>query len=82
MVYLFVNQSSECEVLLCVCSSDQELSLGDAPVHMTLLDERPSGKLCVSYSKQTVVDAIDEIMGTAQRVPNLDIAKVRAGEMV
>ena len=49
----------------------------DVPVHMTLLDERPSGKLCVSYSKQTAVDAIDEILGTTQRVPNLDVAKVR-----
>ncbi len=43
---------------------------------MTLLDERPSGKLCVSYQKQTVVDAIDEIRATTQRIPNLDIAKV------
>ena len=43
---------------------------------MTLLNEHPSGKVCVSYQKQTVVDAIDEIMATAQRIPNLDIAKV------
>ena len=43
---------------------------------MTLLDERPSGKVCVSYQKQNVVDVIDEIMATAQRIPNLDIAKV------
>jgi hypothetical protein len=54
----------------------QELSLPDVPINMTLLDERPSGKVCVSYQKQTVVDAIDEIMATAQRIPNLDIAKV------
>ena len=43
---------------------------------MTLLDEHPSGKVCISYQKRTVVDAIDEIMATAQRIPNLDIAKV------
>ena len=43
---------------------------------MALLDERPSGKLCVSYQKQPVVDAVDEIKGTTQRIPNLDIAKV------
>ena len=43
---------------------------------MTLLDERPSGKLCVSYQKQAVVDAVDEIKATMQRIPNLDIAKV------
>ena len=43
---------------------------------MTLLDERSSGKVCVSYQKQTVVDAIDEIMATAQRIPNLDITRV------
>jgi len=43
---------------------------------MTLLDERPSGKLCVSYQKQTVVDAVDEIRATTQRIPNLDIARV------
>ncbi len=42
---------------------------------MALPDERP-GKLCVSYSKQTAVDAIDEVMGSIQRVPNLDTAKV------
>ena len=54
----------------------QELSLPDIPVLMTLLDERPSGKLCVSYQKQTVVDAVDEIRATTQRIPNLDIARV------
>lgn len=54
----------------------QELNLPDVPVMMTLLDERPSGKLCVSYQKQTVVDAVDEIKATTQRIPNLDIAKV------
>ena len=59
-----------------ICIHMQELSLPDVPVNMTLLDERPSGKVCVSYQKQTVVDAIDEIMATAQRIPNLDIAKV------
>ena len=48
----------------------------DVPAHMTLLDERPSGKLCVTYHKLTVVDAIDEIKATTQRIPNLDIAKV------
>ena len=54
----------------------QELSLVDIPVLMTLLDERPSGKLCVSYQKQTMVDAVDEILATTQRIPNLDITKV------
>ncbi len=54
----------------------QELSLPDVPILMTLLDERPSGKLCVSYQKQMVVDTIDEIRATTQRIPNLDIAKV------
>lgn len=48
---------------------------------MTLLDERPSGKLCVTYQKLTVVDAIDEIMATTQRIPNLDISKVSKLEM-
>lgn len=54
----------------------QELCLPDVPAMMTLLDERPSGKLCVSYQKQSVVDAVDEIKATMQRIPNLDIAKV------
>ena len=54
----------------------QELGLADVPMMMTLLDERPSGKLCVSYFKQPVVDAVDEIKATTQRIPNLDIAKV------
>ena len=54
----------------------QELTLLDVPAHMTLLDERPSGKLCVTYHKLTVVDAICEIRATTQRIPNLDIAKV------
>ena len=54
----------------------QELSLPDDPINMTLLDERPSGKVCVSYQKQTVVDAIDEIKAISQRILNLDIAKV------
>ena len=58
------------------CTSYQELSLPDVPLMMTLLDERPSGKLCVSYQKQAVVDAVDEIKATTQRIPNLDIAKV------
>jgi hypothetical protein len=53
----------------------RELSLPDVPWMMTLLDERPSGKLCVSYQKQPVVDAVDEIKATTQRIPNLDIAK-------
>jgi hypothetical protein len=44
---------------------------------ITLLDERPSGKLCVSYQKQAVVDAVDEIKATTQRIPNLDIAKAK-----
>lgn len=44
---------------------------------MTLLDERPTGKLCVTYQKLAVVDAIDEIMATTQRIPNLDISKVQ-----
>ena len=44
---------------------------------MTLLDERPSGKLCVTYHKLSVVDAIDEIKATTQRIPNLDIAKTK-----
>lgn len=55
---------------------EQELALPDVPIMMTLLDERPSGKLCVSYQKQPVVDAVDEIKATTQRIPNLDIAKV------
>ena len=54
----------------------QELTLLDTPALMTLLDERPSGKLCVTYQKLTVVDAIDEITATTQRIPNLDISKV------
>ena len=60
---------------------DQELGLPDVPIMMTLLDERPSGKLCVSYLKQAVVDAVDEIKATTQRIPNLDIAKVGSGEV-
>ena len=43
---------------------------------MALLDERPSGKLCVTYQKLLVVDAIDEIKATTQRIPNVDIVKV------
>lgn len=50
----------------------------DVPMHMALPDERP-GKLCVSYNKQTAVDAIDEVMGGVQRIPNLDTAKVWEG---
>ena len=57
----------------------QELNLPDVPMMITLLDERPSGKLCVSYQKQAVVDAVDEIKATTQRIPNLDIAKVSEG---
>ena len=63
-------------LLLLLSWFPQELSLLDVPAHMTLLDERPSGKLCVTYHKLAVVDAIDEIMATTQRIPNLDIAKV------
>ena len=51
------------------------------PWMMTLLDERPSGKLCVSYQKQPVVDAVDEIKATTQRIPNLDIAKVSRSQI-
>ena len=61
------------KVFYCV----KELCLPDVPIMMTLLDERPSGKLCVSYQKQPVIDAVDEIKATTQRIPNLDIAKVR-----
>ena len=45
---------------------------------MTLVDERPVGKLCVSYQehKQTVVDVIDEVKAIPQRIPNLDTSKV------
>ena len=38
---------------------------------MALLDERPSGKICVSYAKQSVLDAVDEISGSTQRIPHL-----------
>jgi len=48
----------------------------DVPAHMALLDERPSGKLCVTYQKLLVVDAIDEIKATTQRIPNVDVVKV------
>ena len=49
----------------------------DAPAHMSLLDERPSGKLCVSYYKFNGVDAIDELKATTQRITNVDISKVQ-----
>ena len=42
----------------------KELVLLDTPAHMTLLNERPSGKLCVNYQKLSVVDAIDKIKAT------------------
>ncbi|XP_064396401.1 GTPase-activating Rap/Ran-GAP domain-like protein 3 isoform X3 [Halichondria panicea] len=54
----------------------RELTLVDVPMHMALPDERP-GKLCVSYNKQTAVDAIDEVMGGVQKIPNLDTAKAK-----
>lgn len=49
----------------------RELSLQEVPVQMALLDERPSGKICVSYAKQSVLDAVDEISGSTQRIPHL-----------
>lgn len=55
----------------------RELTLQEPPCLMTLVDERPTGKLCVSYQEQkkTVVDIIDEVKAAPQRIPNLDIAK-------
>ena len=60
----------------------QELTLQDSPSLMTLVDERPTGKLCVCYQEQkrTVVDVIDEVKGVPQRVPNLDTSKVNTTE--
>ncbi len=52
----------------------------DTPSHMALLDERPSGKLCVTYQKLMVVDAIDEIKATTQRLPSVDLTKVTTSE--
>ena len=63
---------------MCKHTPTQELTLPDAPSLMTLVDERPTGKLCVSYHehKQAAVDVIDEVMAVPQRIPNLDISKV------
>jgi len=47
---------------------------------MTLLDERPTGKLCVTYQKLGVVDAIDEITAATQRIPSLDASKVQSAK--
>ena len=38
---------------------------------MTLLEERPSGKLCVAY-RQGYIDAIDEISGETTRLLTLE----------
>jgi len=38
---------------------------------MTLLEERPSGKLCVAY-RQGYIDAINEINGETTRLITLD----------
>lgn len=49
----------------------QELPLPDIPIMMTLLEERPSGKLCVAY-RQGYIDAINEINGETTRLLTLE----------
>ncbi len=44
---------------------------------MDLIDETPSGKLCVVYQKQSAVEAVDEITGDTQKIYNIDSVKVR-----
>lgn len=46
------------------------------PSMMTLLDERPSGKLCVSYQKSMAINAVDEITAELHRLTSMDSAKV------
>lgn len=43
----------------------------DIPIMMTLLEERPSGKLVVAY-RQGYIDAINEISGETTRLLTLD----------
>ena len=49
----------------------QELPLPDIPIMMTLLEERPSGKLCVAY-RQGHIDAVNEISGETTRLVTLE----------
>lgn len=43
---------------------------------MDLMDETPSGKLCVAYQKSSSVEAVDEITGETQKIYNIDSVKV------
>ena len=46
---------------------------------MNLIDEEPSGKLCVVYQKQPAVESVDEITAETQRIYNFDSVKVKLG---
>ena len=54
----------------------QVKTVSDVPSMMCLLDERPSGKLCLAYPKQSAVDALDEITMQTQRLHTFDSVKV------
>ena len=43
---------------------------------MELMDNAPSGKLCVAYQKYSSVEAVDEITGETQKIYNVDSVKV------
>ncbi|XP_065916721.1 GTPase-activating Rap/Ran-GAP domain-like protein 3 isoform X2 [Dysidea avara] len=50
---------------------NKELPLADVPIMMTLLDERPTGKLIVAY-RQGCIDTINEFNGETKRLVTLD----------
>ncbi len=43
---------------------------------MELMDNAPSGMLCVAYQKYSSVEAVDEITGETQKIYNVDSVKV------
>lgn len=51
-------------------------TLPDVPVIMDLMDEAPSGKLCIVYQKYNSVEAVDEITGEMQKIYSIDSIKV------
>lgn len=54
----------------------QEFTLTDVPIMMELIDEAPSGKLCVVYQKCSLVEAVDEITGETRKIYSVDSVKV------
>ena len=45
-------------------------------MRMTFLNCCPSGKLCVMYQKQSLVEAIDEMTADGQKLYSFDSSKV------